>query len=410
MTQPSTSILAWEPGGEPSPSTTQAELPAITWIDYENETPLRMIAAAEPLDLPGLHAQYLRHLFSNIDPGDSIIREDDDFDPEIAAQLERSNSIHLLQAVEPVAVEYQDENDPRWSFVICRIGFLVGETWLVTYRARPWDARFGGSDDLPPTPRQSLVEACREFERTDQKPIDIAMLMLHHLGKRSLTVARELNDEIGNRMVDFHRGLVTNPADEQLVQRVRNQLFDLRWALDAFERAIRRLAGDSDRQVDRWYLAGSDQAQVANTRKLFERSLLHAQNARRELAEALVWMTTENNSRTLDKQAEFQKDAASLQRLVGLVSVYLLGPALIAAIFGAFPNWLASDPTARAALMFGLIALVAFGGWLILRRLGGRPDEAVGPLGTPVHGWALRFGAQLNRAVRKAGGQSASDE
>jgi hypothetical protein len=37
------------------------------------------------------------------------------------------------------------------------------------------------------------------------------------------------------------------------------------------------------------------------------------------------WMTTETNSRTLDRQIQGEEQAAALERLVGVVSVFVLG-------------------------------------------------------------------------------------
>ena len=286
---PSVTALDWQPGQRPTGTSTRAAAPGFTWIDADRALPNEVIAVASQLDLPGYHPQFVRHLFSNIDPDDpQAPRLIDHFEPGPAAQLASGAVARLLQAEEPVFVSIEGPPRRRLSLVYCRLGFLSGNGWLLTYRARPFDVRFGGGYELPTIDREHLIAAASEYQRADQLPHDVAMLMLHHLARRALVVARELGDEIGNRMTDLHRETVEGTSADREGKRVSAELFDLRWALDAHERTTRRLVRGGDMQAERWYDAARDVVRANSTEELFERVLKDAREARRNLGEAMI--------------------------------------------------------------------------------------------------------------------------
>ncbi len=113
----------------------------------------------------------------------------------------------------------------------------------------------------------------------------------------------------------------------------------------------------------------------------------------------MSWLTNENNSAILEQQAEAQEQTARLEMLIGRVSVHVLGPALVATVFGASPTWFDEHQGLRAVLMFVAMIGVAGTGWILIRRLNAAPDQTIGPLSTPVYGWALKLGAQINQSL-----------
>lgn len=395
------SVFEWCPGGSPRSLPLGAESSGLIWVDLEETIASAAIAAVSQLDLAHLHPQFIRHLQSNVDPDDPEAPQlIDQFAVEPARELSAGQSVRLLQAVEPVSLQLGAGIGRRWSLAFARVGFLAGPGWLITYRARPWDARFGGTHELPPIDRERLIAAAADFERTDQTALDICSLMLRYLGKRCLIVARELGDEIGNRMIDFHRGLVDGSLSTDQASRIRAELYDLRWAVDAFDRSVRRLTEHGATQAEAWYRAtpngeGSDEAQ-----QLFAKAVAEVQRSRSTLSDAAIWLTNENNSRILDQQAESQRQADLLQRLVGVLSAVVLGPTLVATVFSAEPTWFDGHSGFRAVLLFASMALFALVTWIFVRRLRRAPSETIGPLGSPIWGWAWRLGAQINRRRR----------
>lgn len=398
---PSVSVFDWQPGKQPVSSTSRAATPGFTWIDADRMTAAPIIKAAESLGLENYHPQFVRHLVQGFDPDDPLgPTMIDHFEAEPAARLASGREAHLLQAFEPVFVEIGQGPTRRWSLVRCNIGFLAGNGWLITNRAQAWDVRFGGSYELAPTARGRLIDAARDYQRTDQVPLDVATLMVRHLARRSMIVIDELSDEIANRTLDLHRFLTEEALADEQSERLRAALFDLRWVLDALERATRRMVRGADPQAERWYGAARDKDEAAATEELFRAALRDARECRRNLGEALTWLTNENNSRALEQQAQVQEQTAVLQHLVGRVSIYLLGPALVAAVFGAGTSWFDDHQELRAAALIAAMILVAAIAAIAVHRLDRAPDQTIGPLGTPIYGWAWRLGAQINRYPR----------
>jgi hypothetical protein len=195
-------------------------------------------------------------------------------------------------------------------------------------------------------------------------------------------VAGEFRDEIGNRMVDFHRALLDETTTGPPTPELRRKLFDLRWALDALERSIRPYSEESDAQTERWYSAGSDKKVATEVRREFAAAVRETREARGTLQDALAWMSAEDarraveaSGRTLDRQVKGEEETAALNRLVGIVSVVVLGPTLVAAIFSAFPSWFECQPVTRAIVMVVAMLLAVLLSAIALRRLRAARDD-----------------------------------
>jgi hypothetical protein len=409
-------VFDWQPGSAPKPSTSPAPEAGITWVDIEEETPERALETIDPLELEGFEAQYLLHQFSNIAPNDPHADQAlGSFDSDLATRLSSKNWPFLLQAQEPVFVEIGSVPNLERSLAVIRIGILAGDGWLITYRMRPIDVRFGGGYGLPTIRRERLAEAAEGFQRTDQTSIDVGMMMLEHLAKRSIRVAHEFRDEIGNRMIDLHRGAVEGSLDEGATARIRQELFDLRWVLDAFERSTRHFLADYDAMTERWYAAASDQSTALRVEGLYERALDDTVEARRTLAEAFAWLTNDDNRRVLTQQTEVQKElvdlqegAANLQELVALLTVFVLVPTLMATLFGAMPSWWEGHQGVRSIVLIGVVIAAGAISWLLLQRRKRRGDVTYGAQGTPVYWLSNKLGIEINRPLGPSDDQEGS--
>jgi hypothetical protein len=404
-------VFDWQPGRAPQPTGKLAKRPGITWVDVDDATPDVALAAIEPLGLKGFKSQYLWHQFSNVAPDDPhAAKALASFEPARAERLASARWPFLLQAEEPVFVEIGPGPEVDRSLATIRIGMLAGKGWLITYRMHPLDLRFGGYD-LPTIRRERLAEAAAGFQRSDQTSVDVGTLMLEHLAKRSLRVAHEFRDAIGNRMLDLHRGTVQGSFDDAAAARVRRELFDLRWVLDAFERTTRRFLAAGDALTERWYEAAADREKARQVEAIYESSLAEAGEARRSLADALGWLAAEDSRRALERQAETQREMADLQQgtadlqeLVGLLTVFVLVPTMVATLFGAMPSWWDDHQELRSVVLVAVMALAGIASWLLFQaRIGRRGPVTYGSLGTPVYRLPYRFGIELNRELRAAG-------
>jgi hypothetical protein len=366
----------WEPGRDPVPGTAvpeDAPEGTLLWVDAENALPDELIAATERLELPELHEAMLWHLFSNVsphreDPGASTMPE---FDPAFAAQLRGAGEVKLLQAFEPVFVVFSEEVPRRWSYVSRRVGLLVGPSWLVTYRAAPLDFRFAGYEAVGPTAHKQLREACRDFAFTTQTPADVATLMRAALARRAQEVGDDLADEVANRLFDIHRVLARENGSEPTPSefaRTRFELFDLRWVLDLLERAVRQMLPERSAEVEAFDRGLRDRDVAKRVALTYERTLEQCAQTRRSMQEALAWLTGEQSSELLHAQMRADARAGQLQRLVGLLTVYVLGPTLVASLFGAQPAWFDDHQELRtAAMLAGIVLTTLAGAWLVRR-------------------------------------------
>jgi hypothetical protein len=403
------STFVWQPGEQPESDHAVAVAMAantIWWVDAEAVTSERLIEAVEPLELVDMRPQMLRHLIAAVAPDDPQAPQlITNYDPAVAAELGAPHGTALLNAFEPVFIEVTNMRPTQWRYAQCRIGLLAGNGWLVTHRSSTFDQRFGTRyPTLGPTSREKLIAAASDFQRTDQLAKDVATMMLRWLARRCLTVAFEIGDEIGNRMNLFHRVLVEPDVSLTTVEDTRAELFDLRWVLDTHERRIRGLLPAWSPQAFAWFADIREEGLAEEVEQILERALDECRTGRRELSDAMAWMTGEQNIRVLvqnagilREQIETGKRTDRLQTLVGRITVFFLGPTLIATIFGAGTVWWDRHQEVRAAVLVAAMVVAGCVGALLVRER--EPDETIGPLGTPVYGWALRLGMQINRQV-----------
>lgn len=325
------------------------------------------------------------HLIKGVAPDDPSAPQllgEDNFDPAVAATLLTGTPVALLDAFEPVFVEFSGQTPRRWSYAVCPIGFLASTAgWLVTHRGTPFDVRFGSRyDGLPPTPREKLVAAVTEFKRTDQLPADVATLMRGWLANRALTVSDEISSEIANRVLDVHRAFIPQDSVSQAPveeagrasrpgpidtgpERARFELFDLRWVLDSHESRCRRQLPTRRAAVATFdAAAGRSPNAVEKVEHAYKDALNQCSAGRAALQDALGWLAAEQSAELLRIQAETGSRAEGLQRLVGALSVFFLGPTLVASLYGAQDSWFDDHAELRTASMFVLMGLLALCG------------------------------------------------
>jgi hypothetical protein len=242
-----------------------------------------------------------------------------------------------------------------------RISFLAGMEWLLTYR--PPGEILGENEPVEPIAREQLLERVSSTGTEGSTPQDVGMRMLIPLVRDVVHVVLSLPDGIGFAMMFSERALIAGelPGDDFN----ENLLFARRVVAD-IDRAL-RLISPGVRGADAWFDACQDKQTVDDVYSLLQRGLAELLLIREELRDTLLWLTSVQTADLSRRQQESADRAQRLQAVVSKVSVFLLGPGLVATIFGASPDWWDGSPGLRGVVMFGAMVVAGLLAWILVR-------------------------------------------
>jgi hypothetical protein len=248
-----------------------------------------------------------------------------------------------------------------------RVDFLTGPNWLLTRRETAIDLRFGDRFDEAATERGDLIESFVHDYSSGNSTLQIAARMLAWLLDRCVTVAFEIADEIDARMMDLHRQATGEPGelDPQVRrQQLADQLIDLRWALGLHERHTRRLTPTGHADTKRWLapLGAASGPLIARAAEALD----ECEVAQRSLAGAMDFLLIAQNAAALEAQLSITRETGRLQSLVAALTAYLAGPALVATVFAALPDWWPAHQTRRFIVLVLLMIGAAIIGHLVV--------------------------------------------
>jgi hypothetical protein len=261
-------------------------------------------------------------------------------------------------------IQIGDAASRSWSVLGYRVACLAGPGWLLTARLAPIDLHSGSSWGQPALAHALLLQATARLRRA--APADLAAQLLITLGERTLSEAFDISDQIDNRATDFHRKQIE--GDGRPVSALQHELFALRWATDSAERTLRRLAAPADPALRAWLAFAGDRDAASDSLALHSRALDVLQAARRALGDALSWVAQQEAASVLSRQEQAELSDATLRKAINLVATLLLGPGLVAAVFGAMPGWFDSRPSTRFAIMGAAMIASALGLSLLFRE------------------------------------------
>jgi hypothetical protein len=401
----------WGPSGRPRPLDTERLPGDFVWVDAEDPTSDQLLQFVATLALPGLHKQMVWHLSSGVDPGNPLAAADyDGFDRAVAARLRAGIEYKLLQAFVPYSLQLGSGPDRHWSYAASRFGLLASTSWLITVRRRPFDQRFSFEPDaLQVVSHTQIVDVVApSLVRSDQLPADAGTLMLRWMAKECVSTTDDIATMVNRDALDFHRALAGESSGTltEATARAQAALLDIRLTLEQHELALRPMLPDRSAQAESWY-QNLRYPDVGNdVIALYTRALTEAREVRRTLADELSWVTVQQssevlsqNKEVLEKQGQANDRAERLQRLVGIITVFVFGPTLVATVFGAQTNWLASHPLARASALVGSMFVSVVLGVLLLWWWQPEQDPIYGPQGHPIYRRPYAVGMIINRRI-----------
>lgn len=342
----------------------------IIWIDMEDLAERSTAADAfDAMQLPGFDRAMLGHLFEGVGPEGFRAEQVQWYSERIASTLNRPRHASFLNAFALEADVSPGPWDPPWVY-LKSVDFLVGYgSWLFTIRRRGHASDGHHMNSAAPFEHAAMQRFARDNWQRFRAAPDLAILLLRGVvGTYAPALAA-----IDRRLQDLQQGYMRGRNDPNEAGSLddagyRSGLLQVKWAVDGLSRQILPLSRPAMDVRTAWFRlvapAATDTAE--QVQELLERAERTLARHREELRESFALIAASQASEQMALAHELQLRAIDadereqrFERLVQFVAAALLGPALVAAAFGALPAVYGDSPVSRAVVVVGSIVLAA---------------------------------------------------
>jgi CorA-like Mg2+ transporter protein len=352
---------------------------AITWVDFVPAADNEAVATTlESMGLPGFDRTMLGYLLLAVGPGDYGAADAPWHDAEVAARLaagETTRYLHAFALRPEIAIGPLAASEELPMVYRRDVHFLVSDSWLITRRRRGMAVTRGFFDEE----RDAIsFDVLRRFAEQRwhgyHEPPDAATVVLRALADTWLPAIEPVSARLANAELLYVRGLDDDRAllDDR---DYRRDLVDVKWIVDGLSSAFVALRRPGVPAETAWFRTAAAGEVAGEVERLLTLALDELGRHREQVRQSFDLIASTQTSRQIELANAERRRGERLERVVTFITTVLLGPALIATIFGALPDALHKRFALRLWLLIGLMIVAAVATYLTLLALRRREQQ-----------------------------------